>query len=126
MQQLLADMTRRTEVGLAAHSGSGWMREAMRLIDSTITEEIDWEQIAESLGVSAVTLRRRFRDHLGFSPVTYRNRRLIGKACALMQQTDLSDQEIADALGFCDPQYFSRCFKRVIGSSPRSYRARLP
>jgi len=126
LQQLLAEMVRATEVGITARGRTEWIRQAMKTIDASIPNPIDWDQVADNLGVSTVTLRRRFKDQLGFSPVTYRNRRLIGKACALMQQTDLSDQAIADALGFCDPHYFSRSFRRIIGASPRAYRARLP
>jgi AraC-like DNA-binding protein len=126
MQHFLAEALRATERGVPSHGRSEWLQRAMRAIDATITGSVDWDEIALDLGVSTVTLRRRFRDQLGCSPVAYRNRRLVGRACALMQQTGMSDQAIADALGFCDPQYFSRCFKRVIGSSPRAYRASLP
>lgn len=130
-QHFLADALRRTEREITALGRSEWMQRSMRLIDATVTratvaDGVDWDALASELGVSPTTLRRRFRDQLGCSPVTYRNRRIIGRACALMQQTDMSDQAIADALGFCDPQYFSRCFKRVMGSSPRAYRASLP
>jgi AraC-like DNA-binding protein len=44
----------------------------------------------------------------------------------MMQQTEMRDQNVADALGFCDPQYFSRLFKQVVGSAPREYRKSLP
>lgn len=125
-QQLLADAIRSTKDRTPRHGRTSWIERAMRKIDEAATGTVDWDALADALGVSAVTLRRRFRDQLGCSPVTYRNRRLIGRACAMMQQTDMSDQAIADALGFCDPQYFSRCFKQVVGSSPRSYRSSLP
>jgi len=125
-QHFLAEALRTAERGTPAHGRSEWIQRAMRQIDATITGAVDWDGVAASLGVSTVTLRRRFRDQLGCSPVTYRNRRIIGRACTMMQQTEMSDQAIADALGFCDPQYFSRCFKRVVGSSPRAYRASLP
>ncbi|MFP4376840.1 MAG: AraC family transcriptional regulator [Spirochaetales bacterium] len=125
-QEFLADALRSTEQSSAAPGRSEWIQRASRLIDKTIMGSVEWDEVAGELEVSTVTLRRRFREQLGCSPVTYRNRRIIGKACAMMQRTEMSDQAIADALGFCDPQYFSRCFKRVVGSSPRAYRARLP
>ncbi|WP_375791535.1 helix-turn-helix transcriptional regulator [Microbulbifer hydrolyticus] len=46
----------------------------------------------------------------------------IEHACDLLDCTDLSVGEIAFQLGYDDPLYFSRVFKRVIGLSPSSYR----
>ena len=126
MQAFLAEALHSGGVGLVSFGRSEWTQSALRTIDATMNGKVDWDEVAADLGVSPVTFRRRIREHLGISPVTYRNRRIVGKACALMQQTDLSDQAIADTLGFCDPQYFSRCFRRIVGSSPREYRASLP
>ena len=102
------------------------MERALEEIDNSIPGPVDWNEIAARLDVSGATLRRRFRDHFDSSPGTYRNRRIIGRACLLMQQTGMRDQDIADELGVCDPQYFSRLFKQVVGSSPREYRGSLP
>lgn len=43
-----------------------------------------------------------------------------------MQQTDLSDKQIAAELGFCDEFHFSRRFKQITGRSPRAFRSGLP
>lgn len=127
VQQLLAEL-------LADEGGSGvgpgrspWLERAVELVESTIPgPPVDWDEVAERLHVSPATLRRRFRERLGVPPGRYRTRRMIERGCELMQQTDLTDQQIADRLGFCDGFYFSRCFKRVTGRSPRAYRASLP
>ncbi|NBC11729.1 MAG: helix-turn-helix domain-containing protein [Planctomycetes bacterium] len=126
VQQLLADRLA-SEAGLAdSDSASPWLEQAIELIELTIPGTIDWDAIAERLHVSPATLRRRFRERLGISPGRYRTRRMIDRACELMQQTDMTDQQIAERLGFCDPYYFSRCFKQAVGRSPRAYRASLP
>ncbi len=126
VQHLLADL-------LGGPSGvshddheSAWARDAAELIDQSIPGRIDWSRLARQLHVSSATLRRRFGHHFGASPARYRNRRIIEAACRMMQQTDLTDQQIANRLGFCDPYYFSRCFKQYIGQSPRQYRRSLP
>ena len=126
MQSFLADALRHAHRGAQAPGPSRWMQRAIREIDATIPGPVDWDVIAKKLDVSVATLRRRFHEHLGCSPGTYRNRRIIGQACLLMQQTEMRDQDIADRLGVCDPQYFSRLFKQVVGSSPREYRRSLP
>jgi AraC-like DNA-binding protein len=47
----------------------------------------------------------------------------IQRACFLLDTTDQSVKAIAADLGFDDPLYFSRCFRRVHDSSPTQYRA---
>lgn len=126
VQQLLADLSAAASETGAGDSGSPWLGRAIELIESTIPGPVDWDAVAAQLYVSPATLRRRFRERLGVSPGRYRRRRMIDRACELMQQTDLTDQQIAERLGFCDPYYFSRCFKQTIGRSPRGYRRSLP
>lgn len=126
VQQFLADLLHGPAAAGTGRGRSPWLEQAIELIESTIPGAADWEAIAASLHVSPATLRRRFRERLGVSPGRYRTRRMIDRACELMQQTDLTDQQIADRLGFCDPYYFSRCFKQTVGRSPRAYRASLP
>ena len=46
----------------------------------------------------------------------------IRKACELLDQTELTVQEIAVAIGYDDPYYFSRIFKKIQGVSPSAYR----
>jgi two-component system response regulator YesN len=41
----------------------------------------------------------------------------------LLQTTDLKAFEIAGKVGFADPNYFSFCFKKVCGVSPKEYRS---
>jgi AraC-like DNA-binding protein len=52
----------------------------------------------------------------------YFNRLRIQRACELLNNTALSVQEIGQTVGFSDPYYFSRAFKRIIGASPNQYR----
>jgi AraC-like DNA-binding protein len=52
------------------------------------------------------------------------NRRpnVFQQACLLLIETSASISEIANACGFEDEFYFSRCFRRQFGSPPRTYR----
>jgi len=49
-------------------------------------------------------------------------RKRLEFARELLQETDLPVAEIAERSGFCDPFYFSRCFSRHYGRSPRKFR----
>lgn len=63
-----------------------------------------------------------FKETMGEPPQSYLNRTVIEKAKTLLEDTALSVGEIALKLGFTDPLYFSRLFKKYCGISPKSYR----
>jgi AraC family transcriptional regulator, transcriptional activator of pobA len=48
--------------------------------------------------------------------------RVMAEAARLLRYTDLTVGEISFRVGFTDPLYFSRAFKRQTGSSPQAYR----
>jgi AraC-like DNA-binding protein len=64
-----------------------------------------------------------FRKRTGFSSLDFFNRLKMQRACFLLDTTDLSIKAIAAELGFDDPLYFSRSFRRVHECSPAQYRA---
>ncbi|RME70993.1 MAG: AraC family transcriptional regulator, partial [Verrucomicrobia bacterium] len=55
-------------------------------------------------------------------PLDYFNRLKVQRACELLATTTLSIAEIAEQLGFDDPYYFSRLFRKIMGMAPRVYR----
>ncbi len=63
-----------------------------------------------------------FRQTTGYAPVNYHRRLRILRACKLLDTTDLAISEIARSVGFEDPYYFSRIFRRIMARAPRTYR----
>ena len=59
----------------------------------------------------------------GYAPIDYFIRLKIQKACELLETTDQQVGEMGYSLGYPDIDYFSRLFKKVVGLSPRQYRA---
>lgn len=80
-----------------------------------------WE-MAEGIGVSEDYLSRVFNQELGISPWDYLNRYRVARAQELLRQTHDSISQIGYRVGFSDPAYFSRVFRRLTGISPRAYR----
>jgi YesN/AraC family two-component response regulator len=80
------------------------------------------EEIADGIGMSEDYLTRIFNREIGISPWDYLNRYRIFRAKELLVQTDNSISQIARRVGFSDPAYFSRVFRKLTGSSPSHYR----
>ncbi len=78
---------------------------------------------ALALGVSETTLRQACRSVAGMSPAAMVDERALLEARRLLIYSNLSIAEIAYAIGFDDPAYFSRFFTRHVGRSPRDWRA---
>ena len=83
---------------------------------------VSLENLAARAGQSIPYYCKLFKNRTSQSPMAYFIQLKIRKACALLDQTDLSVKEIAEKLGYEDPYYFSRLFKKVQGCPPSAYR----
>ncbi|WP_051469536.1 helix-turn-helix domain-containing protein [Chelativorans sp. J32] len=77
---------------------------------------------AEEVGVTAERLNVTVRRVAGRSPLAIIHARLVEEAISLLEGSSLPVAEIAETLGFQDPAYFSRFFKRETGRSPNKHR----
>jgi AraC-like DNA-binding protein len=91
-------------------------------INDHLAEKIDWNETAQTLGVSYSTMRHAFRMHTGLSPHQYQIQQRLNKARLLMNSTDSSLKIIAQAVGFECPFHFAHLFKRKTGRSPGDWR----
>jgi AraC-like DNA-binding protein len=79
-------------------------------------------ELASMAGLSASHFASLFLKHTGYPPMDYLIRSRIEQACRLLDQTPLNIKEIAASVGYEDPYYFSRLFKKVTAYSPKNYR----
>lgn len=104
---------------------SEWIEAAKDRLDTAAPgATIDYDEIAAGFGIGEQAFRKKFRRLTGLTPSQYRSRRLIERACLLLEQTNQTGRSIATQLGFESEFYFSRRFKQVMGVSPRDYRQR--
>ncbi len=90
-------------------------------IDADIEFELKEPDLAEMCSVSVSTFQRTFKKGYGKTVSEYRNELRISRAKELLITGKHSIEEIAGRLGFCDSAYFSRCFKKTEGLSPKKY-----
>jgi len=100
---------------------SDYIENALKFIQYNYSHSIDISSIAASIGISRSHLYRVFIKHLGLSPNDYLTQYRINRACALLRNSNLTISNIANSVGYDDPLYFSRVFKKVKGVSPSIY-----
>jgi AraC-like DNA-binding protein len=83
------------------------------------------EALASAAGLSVPHFCTLFRRLTGYAPIDFLIRQRINAACVLLDTTSRPISTIASDVGYEDAYYFTRCFKRIVGTPPRAYR-RIP
>lgn len=94
-------------------------------VETQLTEQHDVHTIAEKLAMTTSNLYGIVKDFSGISPKEWITNRLMLEARRKLQYSTLSVKELAYELGFNDPHYFSRLFKKSTGKSVSAFLADL-
>ena len=78
--------------------------------------------LCEKVGMSRAALSKGFKRELGVSLKQYLIRLLMKRAREMLVSSEFRISEIAYILGYEDPFYFTRIFKKYMGETPRKYR----
>jgi len=92
-------------------------------VETHLTEQHDVHTIAEKLAMTTSSLYGVVKEFSGVSPKEWMTNRLMLEAQRKLQYSTLSVKELAYELGFNDPDYFSRLFKKSIGKSVSAFLA---
>lgn len=119
-----AELMRET-AALAPHTAGSTAQHVFNAVKFIQFNYAHANDIARAAGVSRSHLYRAFISNMGRSPIDYLTQYRIDEACALLKSSALSIAEIAVSVGFFDPFYFSRVFKKNVGVPPSRYLAGL-
>lgn len=108
--------------GMAA-SVSVRIERTLALMEQSLNGQVRVAELAEHASMSPSHFATVFKRKTGFSVLDYFVRLKMQRAGYLLDSTALSIKIIAAELGFDDPLYFSRQFRRVHNCSPTDYRA---
>lgn len=94
-------------------------------IKDNIKEELDLEKTASRFNLSIYYFSRTFKEILGYNFSDYVNIIRINKAKHILKNESMSIKEACYTVGYSDPNYFSKVFKKYEGISPTEYKLRM-
>ena len=90
--------------------------------NEAFAQDIRIEEYAKNQHMSVCWFIRSFKRYMGVTPMQYITSIRMNKAKELLKNTNYSIQEISGLVGYENPLYFSRIFRKQIGCSPSGYR----
>ena len=98
------------------------LRPVIEYIAEHCGEKIYIETLSDMITVSPDYFTKMFKDSIGKTPIDYINGIRINKALELLAHSDVQVNEIAEIIGFSNPNYFHKIFKQYMDTSPLAYR----
>jgi len=99
-----------------------FLKQAVIKVEENLSDDtFDFDQFAVDMATSKSTLHRKLKSLTGLSPGEFIRSIRLKHAVQMLTNNMGNISEIAFAVGFNDPKYFSRCFKIEFGLTPREY-----
>lgn len=108
-----------------SHLRSSQINDVIRLMQSRYDQQYDVLEYADYCSLSPDRFSHKFKEATGSSPLQYFINLKLEKAKELLAFSDLSIAEVSEQIGYDNPLYFSRQFKKHIGICPSKYRKTL-
>lgn len=100
------------------------IEQAVEFAAKHLSEPIGLSDLAAAVSLSPSRFGHIFQLEMGISPCAFLERQRLGRALQMLEVSNMSVQEIAAAVGFENPFYFSNRFRRAHNMSPTEYRKR--
>lgn len=93
-----------------------------RFVQLNYANSLTVDVVSAHVNYSRSFVSHFFKQHSGISLPQYVNDLRVRRACDLLVSTPMSNEQIAMSVGYTDPLYFIKIFKRSTGLTPRRYR----
>ena len=101
------------------------MDKAVTFFHGNYNRSISVKNYAQEHNMSVSWFIQNFKEYTGLTPTQYILSLRISNAQNLLESTSYNVTEIADIVGYDNPLYFSRLFKKQCGISPSDFRKQL-
>lgn len=105
--------------------GDGEIRSAQDWLDGHFAVGSPVEAMVQRSRLAGRTFKRRFTDATGLSPIAYVQHLRIEHAKRRLERTDTPIEKLSWQVGYEDPAFFRRLFRRTTGLAPGAYRKRF-
>jgi YesN/AraC family two-component response regulator len=95
-----------------------------RIIEEKYSTSLKMSELAKIVNLTEPYLSSLFKKETGETMIDYMIRMRMKKARELLKDPNVKIYEISDAIGYSDPNYFSKLFKKIEGIYPQEYRKR--
>lgn len=99
--------------------------EACAWLRAHLTQDILLEDLVAYIGYGRSRFFQLFKRQTGVPPLEWLNRTRIDQATRLLAEGHSSIASVAQAVGLPNPTYFTRLFRRYVGTTPRAYAAAM-
>jgi len=118
-----ADVMRQIAAGRKSQARSQLAQAEAYIRERYADPDLSLQEVAQHAYMSMNYFSAMFKQHCGESFIEHLTRLRLEKAKELLASSALKTYEIAERVGYADPQYFSVIFKRNVGCTPREFRA---
>ena len=122
LQQALSNLALQLRLSSFNNNSNFDIEAVESLMRSNLHQDLNLETLAHFSQLSKFHFAKKFKELTDTSPIQHFINMKIQKACFQLDNSDNSIKQIAENLGYNDPYYFSRLFKKMIGMSPKQYR----
>ena len=98
------------------------IKTAKQFIEDNYSKDISLDDVSRKVNISPYYFSKIFKDESGLNFIEYLTNLRIDNAKKLLSDTDMSIKEICLSCGYTDPNYFSRSFKKNVGTTPTEYK----
>ena len=88
---------------------------------NNLEKDITPNELAQEMATSIRQLQRTFKDELSITPNTFITTIKMEEAAILLKAKEMNISEVAYAVGFSDPAYFTKVFKKYFNQNPKHY-----
>jgi two-component system response regulator YesN len=121
----LLDRMRQAYIGHYDRMEADTIHQLKQYIMEHSHEDITLDALAKKVGLSPIYISKMFKEKQGVNYIDFLTECRIEKAKKLMGDSKRSIKEITYEVGYHDPNYFSKVFKKMCNMSPKEYRKTL-
>lgn len=94
----------------------------LNYIEKNFRRSITLDEVADYVKFSSTYLSKIFKENIGINFNKYITKRRIKEATKILENTNINVNELAFEIGYNEPSYFCKVFKKEVGMTPSRYR----